>query len=113
MYCLDHLVETDNNAFQSIQGGSKSKLLILSEYVNKTEKIEGMWTNTNIYRENRALSDIVTWIFYVTIVLYLNILWLKAVNSIKLLLGKLGMGDTDDITIYRDTKYSRYWYRIV
>jgi len=31
----------------------------------------------------------------------------------KLLLGKLGMGDTDDITIYRDTKYSRYWYRIV
>jgi len=24
---------------------------------------------------------------------------------------KLGIGDTDDITIYRDTKYSRYWYR--
>jgi len=32
----------------SIQGGSKSKLLILSEYVDKTEKIGGVWTNTNM-----------------------------------------------------------------
>jgi len=47
-----------------IQGGPKSKLLILSEYVNKTEKIGVMRTNTNIYRE----------ILYVTIVLCLNIL---------------------------------------
>ena len=38
----------------------KSMLLILSECVNKTEKIGGMWTNTNSYRENEALSDIVT-----------------------------------------------------
>jgi len=38
--------------------GQKSKLLILSEYVNKTEKIVEMRTNTNIYRENGALSDI-------------------------------------------------------
>jgi len=38
--------------------GQKSKLLILSEYVNKTEKIGGMWTNKNSYRENEALSDI-------------------------------------------------------
>jgi len=43
-----------------IQGtvGQKSKLLILSEYVNKSEEIGGMWTNKNSYRENEALSDI-------------------------------------------------------
>jgi len=40
--------------------GRKRKLLILSEYVNKTEKIGGMWTNTNRCREN-VLSDIFTW----------------------------------------------------
>jgi len=40
--------------------GEKSKLLILSEYVNKTEKIGGTWTNTNSYIENEALSDIFT-----------------------------------------------------
>jgi len=40
--------------------GQKSKLLILSEYVNKIEKTRGMWTNTNSYRENGALSDIFT-----------------------------------------------------
>jgi len=38
----------------------KSKLLILSEYVNKTEKIGETLTNTNIYRESEALSDIFT-----------------------------------------------------
>ena len=62
---------------KSIQGGSKSKLLIFSEYANNTEKIGGTWTNTNNYRENEALSGI-----YFTIVLCLNILWLKAVNDI-------------------------------
>jgi len=36
----------------------KSKLLVLSEYVNKTEKVGGMWTNKNSYRENEVLSDI-------------------------------------------------------
>jgi len=41
--------------------GQKSKLLIFSEYVNKTEKIGGTWTNTNNYKENEALSDIFTW----------------------------------------------------
>jgi len=41
--------------------GQKSTLLLLSEYVNKTEKIGGMWTNTNGYRENEAVSDIFTW----------------------------------------------------
>ena len=41
--------------------GQKSKLLILSEYVNKwTENIGGMWTNENSYWENEALSDIST-----------------------------------------------------
>jgi len=35
----------------------KSKLLILSAYVNKTRE----WTNTNSYRKNEALSDIFTW----------------------------------------------------
>jgi len=24
----------------------------------------------------------------------------------------VGMGDTDDTSIYRDTKISRYWYRV-
>jgi len=38
--------------------GSKIKLLILSEYVNKTEKIRGTGTITNSYREKEALSDI-------------------------------------------------------
>jgi len=38
----------------------KSKLLILSEYVNKTEKIGETLTNTNSYRESEALSDIFT-----------------------------------------------------
>ena len=41
--------------------GQKSKLLILSECVNRTEKIGGTWTNTNSCRENEALSDICTW----------------------------------------------------
>ena len=41
--------------------GQKSKLLIFSEYVNKTEKIVGMWTDTNSHRENEALSDIFKW----------------------------------------------------
>jgi len=60
--------------------GQKSKLLVISEYVNKTEKI---WTNKNSYRENEVLSDIFTWnIFYVTVVLCLNILWLKAISEI-------------------------------
>ena len=38
--------------------GPKSELSILSEYVNKTEKIGGTWTNKNSYGENGALSDI-------------------------------------------------------
>ena len=57
-----------------LQGGSKNNLLFFSEYVNKTEKIRSMWTNTNIYRENGALRDISRELFYVTIVLCLNIL---------------------------------------
>ena len=36
----------------------------------------------NSYRENEALSDMFTWNIYCTIVLCLNILWLKAVNEI-------------------------------
>ena len=54
--------------------GQKSKLLILRENVNKTEKTGRMWTNTNFYRENGALSYILREVFYVTIVLCLNIL---------------------------------------
>jgi len=34
--------------------------LILSEYVNRTEKIGGMRIIKNSYRENEALSDIFT-----------------------------------------------------
>ena len=66
--------------------GQKSKLLILSEYVNKTEKIGGAWTNTNSYGKDEALSDISRKLFYVTIVLCLNIYDWK--QSMKLLLGK-------------------------
>jgi len=36
-------------------------VLIVSEYVNKTEKTGGTWTNKNSYRENEAVSDIFTW----------------------------------------------------
>jgi len=36
--------------------GQKSKLSILSECVNKTDNLRGMWTNTNIYGENCPLS---------------------------------------------------------
>ena len=39
----------------------KSRLLILSEYVNQSEKIWGMWDNRNSYRENEAWSDNFTW----------------------------------------------------
>jgi len=59
----------------------KSKLLVLCQYINKTEKMGGFWTIANIYRENWALSDIFTENIYVTIVLCL-ILWLKAVIEI-------------------------------
>ena len=60
--------------------GQKIKLLILSEYVNKTEKIGGMWTKKNTYRENEVLSDIFT-----SNILrhnYFMFLWPKAVNEI-------------------------------
>ena len=64
--------------------GQKSKLLILSECVNNTEKIGGMWTNKNSYRE-KEVGPIV-WYFHVkyfmSVVLCLNILWLKAINEI-------------------------------
>ena len=55
-------VDTPNTSLSVayIQGGSKNKLLVLSEYVNKTEKMGGMRTDTNGYRENEALRDILT-----------------------------------------------------
>jgi len=73
---------------KNIQGGSKNNLLILSEYVNKTEKIGGMWTNTNSYKENEVLSDtrLSREIFYVTIVICLLVNDWK--QSMKLLLCK-------------------------
>jgi len=61
----------------------KSNLLILSEYSNKTEKIgrmrTKMWTATDKMKYRLIFSPK---IFYITIVLWLNILWLKAVNEI-------------------------------
>jgi len=73
---------------KNIQGGSKNNLLILSEYVNKTEKIGGMWTNKNSYKENEVLSDtrLSREIFYVTIVICLLVNDWK--QSMKLLLCK-------------------------
>jgi len=61
--------------------GQKSKLYI-SEFVSKTEKLGGMWTNANIYRENGALRDIFARNIYVTTVLCSSMFWLKAVNEI-------------------------------
>jgi len=61
--------------------GQTSKLLILSECVDKTDKIGGTRRNTNSYRENEALSDISREIF-----LRHNCLML--LQSMKLLLGK-------------------------
>jgi len=52
--------------YKYLRGRSKSKLLILSEYVNKTEKTGGTWTNTNRYRENEAWS--IVWYFDYTMV---------------------------------------------
>jgi len=55
--------------------GQKSKL-ILNEYVNKTEKVGGMWTTTNSYRKMKHCLIFSREIFYITIVWCLNILWL-------------------------------------
>jgi len=71
-----------NNSRQLYMVGQKSKLLILSEYVNKTDKTEGMWTEKNSCRENEVLSDIFTWTVLRHNFLCLNILWLKAINEI-------------------------------
>ena len=65
-YCDGETRRRGQRAFQNfVRGpiyrvGQKSKLLILSEYVNKAEKIEGTCTNTNSFRENEALSDVFT-----------------------------------------------------
>ena len=67
----------------AVQGGSKSKLLILREYVNKAEKIGGMWTNKNSYRENEVLSDIFTW----NIIRHNCFIFYDWKQSMKLLLG--------------------------
>ena len=52
------LRSTSIRSHRAYKVGQKSKLLILSEYVNKTEKIRGMWTNTNIL--NRWIFSKVT-----------------------------------------------------
>jgi len=63
--------------------GQKSKLLILSECVNKTEKMREKWANTNSYIEKMKHRVICSReVFYFLIVSCLNILWLKAVNEI-------------------------------
>jgi len=49
------------SAWKHYRVGQKSKLLILRKYVNKTEKIGGLWTNKNSHRESEVLSDIFTW----------------------------------------------------
>jgi len=54
-----HTTTTTTTTFTGWVG--KCKLLILCEYVNKTEKTGGTGTDTNSYRENEALSDIFTW----------------------------------------------------
>ena len=47
-------------AVPTYTAGQNSTLLISREYVNKTDKIGGMRTNTNIYRQNGASADILT-----------------------------------------------------
>ena len=76
VHCVWSPVAVQCAALNLLGGVQKTKLLMLREYVNKTEKMGGTWTNTNSYRENEALSDIFSpEIFYVTIVSCLNILW--------------------------------------
>ena len=51
--------------------GQKSKLLILSEYVNKTEKLRGTWTYMNTATDKRSIvwyfhvKYFTSWLFYV------------------------------------------------
>jgi len=55
--------------------GQKSKLLILSEYVNKTENIGGMYKKIRIATEKMKYCLIFSReIFYVTVALCLSIL---------------------------------------
>ena len=73
------LIETQN----IYKVGQKSKLLIWSECINKTEKTGWTWTNMNSCRKKWST----VWYFhakyfYITIILCLNILWLEAVNEI-------------------------------
>jgi len=76
----------------------KSKLLILSEYVNKTEKIGGVW-KIRTSREKMEHSDILGEIFYVTTVLCSNIVWLKAANEITARQTRTGLRKHDVIKV--------------
>jgi len=80
--------------------GQKSKLLILSEHVNKAEKTGGTWTNTNSFRENEALSDIFTWNILRRNSFMFKYLWLmKAVNEITARQTRTSLRKHDDIKV--------------
>jgi len=70
------------NSCKAYWVGQKSKLLIVSTYISKAEKVGGTWTIANSCRENEACLIFSREIFYVSIVLCLNILRLKTVNEI-------------------------------
>jgi len=72
-----------------VQGGSKNKLLFVSEYVDKTEQIR------TITEKNKALSDIL-YVKYFTSQC-LNILWLKADNNITARQARTGLCKHDVI----------------
>jgi len=74
-------------AWLHIQGGSKSKLLISSEYVNNNEKICGMWTNANSYRENGNIVWYFHLKYFTSQLFYVSVLY-DWKQSMKLLLGK-------------------------
>jgi len=55
---------------KDIQGGSKVSCWFWGNYVNKTQKREGTWTNTNSYTEKLSIKHCLIFlreIFYVTI----------------------------------------------
>ena len=76
------LIKLHNSMTFIYRVGEKSKLLILSEYVNKTDKM-GECEQIRTAAENMKHCLIFSReIFYISIVLSLNILWLKAINEI-------------------------------
>jgi len=59
-FCTGISLRAAAEPWQIYRVGQESKLLMLSEYVNKTEKMGETWTNKSSYGESEVLSDIFT-----------------------------------------------------